>query len=167
MAKTPSPSRLTPLGFESEAAEFRRNAWSKALKKHGGFDPATNEMKPFKATLHDQSVTRDWEHVCQQSWFYLDSLAAASEAHLFDAESFVSVCFASKVGLVRFLDGLRHQIAWVNERHFYAFMRLLDGEEIICADYGRAEKHLRLKYAPDTTPRALANARARGRRKPN
>lgn len=154
----------TPLAFEPEAGAASQALWAKALKRHGGFDPSTNEMRPFKANIHDMGLYDRNRPYQSSSWFLLDSIAGAREAGLFDQETFVEVCFASRVGLTRFLDKLRWTGGWVNERHFYTFMSLLDGDPLVCHDFVEIEKHLRVKYAPETTRRALAIARAREKR---
>jgi len=79
--------------------------------------------------------------------FVLDSMAAASEYGLFAQEDFLAVCFATHEDYRQFVAQLRGFDAyWVNERHFYAFLKLL-GEEGGCTSYSRIARSLDRKWS--------------------
>lgn len=114
--QTQKPGRppQTGLWFEDE---YWEKEWTKAVKKHGGYDPAKGTFTPIKKAR--LLVKTDIS-----GWFVADSLCAAYEEGLLTEET-LPQAFAAIDDFRFFISFLTQSSdSWLHERHRHAFMGL-------------------------------------------
>lgn len=129
----PGPAPRSPLGFEDSHVAPQ---WAAVVKKHGGYDPATGTNTPLKKVDKLDGIET------LSAWYAVESISAAYEEGLLTEEN-VSTAFATTKdaeALIRFL--IENADAWVNERHFHAWMGL-GADEDDAGDFDRIADYIR------------------------
>jgi hypothetical protein len=94
--------------------------------KFGGWDP---KEKKFVPMLFTDMVT-ECDNAGSATNHALDCIALSYEAGFFtDTEAFLKGAFATPRDLFVFCEQLHDYQFWLNERHFYAFLDLLNWDE--------------------------------------
>lgn len=105
--------KFNPQGLEQENGKSAQH-WEKTCKK-GGFNPYTQELTPFVDPTAEDTYT------------VLDTLTAASEAGVIDAEKWVSQLFASATALEAWLTALEDfdSFARIYDRSYQALLLIV------------------------------------------
>lgn len=95
-------------------------------KKYGGWDLELKKFVPLQFTL----LITEGEYPDSSTNYALDCIALSYEAGYFtETESFLKGAFATPDDLFVFCEQLQDYRYWLNERHFYAFLGLLNCDE--------------------------------------
>lgn len=92
----------------------------------GGWIPIETRFVPLRFS----DLVRSDDHPDSVTNYALDCIALSNEAGVFtDTKSFVAGAFATPNDFSAFCEQVRDYPYWLNERHFYAFMDLLNCDE--------------------------------------
>lgn len=95
-------------------------------RKFGGWDLGLTSYTP----IHFISLMDERGSIDSPVNYALDCIAIGYESGRFaSTESFLNDVFATTDDLLKFREELRDYCYWFNERHFYAFLDLLTGDE--------------------------------------
>jgi hypothetical protein len=96
------------------------------FKNYGGWDPESKHYVPIRFT----DMVIDTDAGGSATNYALDSITLSYESGTFqDHESFLKGAFVSPRDLLTFCEQLHDYQFWLNERHFYAFLELLNLDE--------------------------------------
>lgn len=103
------------------------------MGKAMGWNPTENRFVPLRFS---ELVASD-EYPSSATNYALDCITLSNEAGVFlNTKSFFNGAFATPKDFFVFCDQLRDYLYWLNERHFYAFMDLLNCDEEGMRSYG-------------------------------
>ena len=92
----------------------------------GGWLPGEKRFVPFRFV----DLIAETDSPDAATNFALDCVALSNEAGVFtDTKSFLAGAFATPNDFSAFCEQVRDYPYWLNERHFYAFMDLLNCDE--------------------------------------
>jgi hypothetical protein len=94
--------------------------------KFGGWNPKENKFLPMQFT----DMATECDNPGSATNYALDCIALSYEAGFFaDTKAFLKGAFETPRDLFVFCEQLHEYQFWLNERHFYAFLDLLNWDE--------------------------------------
>jgi hypothetical protein len=116
---------ISKTGLLLEPSSGRSDSY-KEFKKFGGWDTKLEKFTPIQFAL---LVLENGDKGSSTN-YALDCIALSFEAGFFvESESFLKGTFAAPKDLIVFCEQLQEYDFWLNERHFYAFLELLQCDE--------------------------------------
>jgi hypothetical protein len=120
---TPRGKSKTTLSLE---CAFGREGHYAKYARFGGWNPVESKFTPMRFT----DMVMESEDPGSATNYALDCITLGYEAGILaDTEAFLKGAFVTPRDLLVFCEQLHGYQFWLNERHFYAFLDLLNWDE--------------------------------------